>query len=59
MLRAWIALTALVTASTIHAQDFPDVEGDKERGRKTMPLVYGDFWSRATLAAMAMVSYAS
>ncbi|KXJ94766.1 UbiA prenyltransferase family-domain-containing protein [Microdochium bolleyi] len=49
-LQLWIALTALVVFSTVHAADFPDVEGDRERGRQTMPLVYGEAASRWVLA---------
>ncbi|KAH7014404.1 UbiA prenyltransferase family-domain-containing protein, partial [Microdochium trichocladiopsis] len=47
----WTLLIALIVATTIHAQDFPDLEGDRERGRRTMPLVYGQMPSRWALAA--------
>jgi hypothetical protein len=38
---ATIALvcSALVILTTVHAQDFPDVEGDRATGRKTFPIV--------------------
>lgn len=48
----WIVLTAAVIMTTIHAQDFPDVAGDKIRGRKTIPLVFNEDWARGTLAAL-------
>jgi 4-hydroxybenzoate polyprenyltransferase len=54
-LRPWVLLTSMVTMTTIHAQDFPDMPGDRARGRKTVPLVYGEEWARAGLAVMAIV----
>ncbi|KAF2248666.1 hypothetical protein BU26DRAFT_530784 [Trematosphaeria pertusa] len=39
---AWIAILAAVISSTVQLQDLPDIEGDKARGRRTMPLIYGD-----------------
>lgn len=48
----WILLTAAVIMTTIHAQDFPDVAGDKIRGRKTIPLVFNENWARGTLAGL-------
>lgn len=49
-LAVWIALSAVIITTTVHAQDFPDLEGDQARGRKTMPLLYGDMCSRWLLA---------
>ena len=40
--QAWLLLTGFIVMTTVHAQDLPDVEGDRLRGRKTMPLVYGE-----------------
>lgn len=31
--------SALVIFTTIHAQDFADVEGDKQSGRRTLPII--------------------
>ncbi|POS80966.1 UbiA prenyltransferase [Diaporthe helianthi] len=54
VLICWIALTAAVVMTTIHAQDFPDVAGDKARGRKTIPLVFNEVLARATLAFLVL-----
>ena len=35
--------SAVVIFTTIHAQDFPDDEGDKLLGRKTLTLAYPEF----------------
>ncbi len=37
----------LIIGTTIHAQDFRDVEGDKLKGRTTLPIAYprGSRWS--------------
>ncbi|KZV95933.1 hypothetical protein EXIGLDRAFT_609880 [Exidia glandulosa HHB12029] len=34
-----IAVSGLVIASTIQVQDFPDIQGDMLRGRRTLPIV--------------------
>ncbi|KAI2620593.1 hypothetical protein GGR54DRAFT_601611 [Hypoxylon sp. NC1633] len=47
-------LTVVVVMTTIHAQDFPDVAGDRVRGRKTIPLVYDETWTRAALAVFVI-----
>lgn len=39
--RQWFLLLGAVVFSTVHSQDFPDQEGDRARGRKTVPLVLG------------------
>lgn len=36
--RAAVCLSGLLIFSTIQAQDFPDVEGDKASGRVTLPI---------------------
>lgn len=46
----WLVMTSAVIATTIHAQDFPDIEGDASRGRKTVPLLYGQTVARWSLA---------
>ncbi|OTA53813.1 hypothetical protein K449DRAFT_409628 [Hypoxylon sp. EC38] len=50
MLPNWYILLAVVVTTTVHAQDFMDIAGDKARDRKTMPLLYGDALSRWILA---------
>lgn len=48
----WCALLMLGTFSTVQIQDLRDQEGDRIRGRRTMPLVLGDGptrWLTATL----------
>lgn len=35
-----LMLTVFLIFTTIHAQDFADCEGDKESGRRTLPIVY-------------------
>lgn len=52
---AWISLTAAVVATTVHTQDLPDIPGDKARGRKTMPLLYGEAWARGSLAVLILI----
>ncbi|KAI1097432.1 UbiA prenyltransferase family-domain-containing protein [Jackrogersella minutella] len=50
IIRKWYFLMAVVITTTIHAQDFPDVVGDKARGRRTLPLIYGESLSRWSMA---------
>lgn len=33
----WMLLTAAVIATTVYAQDMPDMKGDRARQRKTLP----------------------
>jgi len=51
----WLIMTSAVIATTIHAQDMEDVEGDMARNRKTIPLVYGEGWARWSLAFWVLV----
>ncbi|KAI4168865.1 MAG: hypothetical protein LQ343_006078 [Gyalolechia ehrenbergii] len=46
----WMSLLAVMIASTKHVQDLYDQDGDKLRGRKTIPLVFGDSTARRTIA---------
>lgn len=46
----WLVMTGSVIATTVHAQDLPDVVGDSARGRRTVPLVYGENIARSSLA---------
>ena len=50
----WIYLLGVVIATTIHTQDFADVRGDRLRGRRTVPLVYGDSLGRWSAAILVM-----
>ncbi|KAI0601474.1 UbiA prenyltransferase family-domain-containing protein [Biscogniauxia sp. FL1348] len=52
--RRWVALTAAVVATTIFAQDFPDMAGDRARGRRTVPLVYPETAARVALALLVL-----
>lgn len=51
----WMLLEGFIVATTIHVMDIPDVEGDRERGRRTAPLVFGDALSRMGLAAFVIL----
>lgn len=46
----WLLLTGVVIFTTGHAQDLPDMVGDSARNRQTIPLLYGQFVARVTLA---------
>ncbi|KXH50750.1 UbiA prenyltransferase [Colletotrichum simmondsii] len=52
---AWIGVTGAVIATTVQALDFPDMEGDQARGRKTIPLLYGEGIARGGLAVMVLL----
>ncbi|KAI0545596.1 UbiA prenyltransferase family [Xylaria curta] len=48
----WFGILGLVIFLTVQIQDICDTEGDRKRGRVTMPLVFGHVftrWSTATL----------
>lgn len=47
-----VAASALVILSTIHTQDFADVAGDAELGRRTLPLRFPALARWITLAAL-------
>ncbi|KAI4240229.1 MAG: hypothetical protein L6R40_005258 [Gallowayella cf. fulva] len=55
----WLALLGLVIASTVQTQDLPDREGDKARGRHTMPLVCGDAITRWSIIFPTLLSSAA
>lgn len=48
----WIGILAAVIATTIQMQDLPDIEGDRKRGRKTVPLLYGHGLTRWSVAVL-------
>ncbi|KAB8236624.1 UbiA family prenyltransferase [Aspergillus alliaceus] len=45
----WLAMIGGMVLTTMHIQDLKDQTGDRERGRKTWPLVLGDKVSRRWL----------
>ncbi|KXX73520.1 Digeranylgeranylglyceryl phosphate synthase [Madurella mycetomatis] len=47
---AWTALISAVILTTMHIQDLKDQQGDRRRGRKTIPLFLGDGTARFALA---------
>ena len=50
----WIALLGVIIVTTLQVQDMSDQEGDAVRGRKTLPLVYGDRFARWTVGVGVM-----
>ncbi|KAH8915528.1 hypothetical protein BT69DRAFT_1271553 [Atractiella rhizophila] len=50
-----VAVSAIVNITTIHAQDTPDVIGDAEAGRKTLPILYPTI-SRASIPLVLLAS---
>ncbi|MCJ1247413.1 hypothetical protein MMC30_004627 [Trapelia coarctata] len=46
----WLAIVGLVVLTSLQMQDLPDQEGDQARGRKTVPLILGDWMARWTVA---------
>ena len=50
----WIAVIGMVTMMTIQVQDLSDQEGDAARGRKILPLVWGDKLARYTIGIGVM-----
>jgi 4-hydroxybenzoate polyprenyltransferase len=54
----WLAMIAGIVFSTVQLQDMPDQQGDKLRGRKTMPLTMGDGTAR-WLTAMPMLAWST
>ncbi|KAL2207064.1 hypothetical protein CC79DRAFT_1252592, partial [Sarocladium strictum] len=47
---AWLVVCGLVIASTLQVQDLRDQEGDAEIGRRAIPLIYGDPFTRWSTA---------
>ena len=46
----WIGIVGGIIFSTLQMQDMADVEGDKARGRRTLPIVHGDGIARWSIA---------
>ncbi|KAK8005915.1 hypothetical protein PG991_012212 [Apiospora marii] len=53
--QCWVLLTTLAVATTIHAQDLPDMAGDAMRGRRTVPLVHGESAARCSVSILVPV----
>ncbi|KAH7418708.1 UbiA prenyltransferase family-domain-containing protein [Cadophora sp. MPI-SDFR-AT-0126] len=51
----WSAVITAAITCTIQFQDMEDQEGDRARGRKTMPIVLGDSFTRLVNAHMIML----
>ena len=51
----WFAVIGLIVFSTVQSQDMGDQKGDAARGRKTIPLVIGDWNARWTIAIPVIV----
>lgn len=49
---AWIGLISVVILTTMQVQDLKDQTGDRLRGRWTVPLAFGDWTSRVSLAVL-------
>lgn len=52
--KAWLAIIGGIIFTTLQMQDMPDVKGDAARGRRTVPLVYGDTFARWSIAIPVM-----
>ncbi|KAI1385851.1 UbiA prenyltransferase family-domain-containing protein [Hypoxylon trugodes] len=52
---AWVGILAAAITTTSHTQDFRDMEGDKAVGRRTVPLVIGDYNARILVAVGVIV----
>ncbi|KAI0900753.1 hypothetical protein F4806DRAFT_449811 [Annulohypoxylon nitens] len=52
----WLAIVAIAITSSIHLQDFRDMEGDRAAGRKTLPLFIGDMNARLICVFAIIIS---
>ena len=50
MIYQWVPMVGAVVLTTLQMQDMSDQKGDAERGRGTMPLVWGDGVARWSIA---------
>ncbi|KAI4183619.1 MAG: hypothetical protein L6R41_005299 [Letrouitia leprolyta] len=46
----WLEIIGGIIFTTLQMQDMADVHGDAKRGRKTVPLIYGDRFARWSIA---------
>lgn len=51
----WLVIIGAVMFSTISIQDLKDQKGDKLRGRKSLPLVLGDLYTRWTVVLFVLL----
>lgn len=51
----WIIIISGIIVTTMHVQDLKDQEGDKERKRKSAPIVLGDKLARWTISIPVML----
>ena len=54
-LSEWLLILGLIIFSTVQTQDMEDQEGDKQRGRRTMPLELGDPAARYITAFLILL----
>ena len=55
----WLVMIGGIIFTTLQMQDMADVEGDAARGRRTVPLIFGDAAARYTIAIPVLLwSYA-
>lgn len=52
---SWFVIIGAVVFSTIQAQDMYDQEGDRLKGRRTLPLIIGDRLARWTIVGPVML----
>lgn len=52
---AWFGMLGAIIATTVHGQDLYDQEGDAARGRRTLPLVFGDGLARWILGVFMLI----
>lgn len=51
----WMGITASIIFTTIHVQDFRDEIGDRERGRRTIALLYDPPVARGSCAFLTLI----
>ena len=51
----WILVISIAVGLSISIQDFRDVEGDRSRGRRTLPLCVGELASRRGLSTLCVL----
>ena len=52
---SWTAIISVVILTTMQVQDLKDQAGDRGRGRRTIPLVFGDSISRWSIAGFVLL----
>ncbi|RAK96001.1 UbiA family prenyltransferase [Aspergillus ibericus CBS 121593] len=51
----WILITSALIGTTMHIQDIKDMEGDRAKNRRTVPIVWGDGPARWSVAVPVVV----